>query len=276
LRLEIRHTTRYAYDAPVFLNPHTLRLTPRTDASQRVESFDMTIDPLPVGRSTVIEPDAPDVVSTWFDSPTDHLHIATSSIVTTYRANPFDYLWQGERSLPVRYRADLAGALAPYLGGPIDFEGDLVRRARADAGGDAQQFPAVFALLVSKSFRYLTRVEGEARPPAETLSAGEGSCRDLTVLFLACARGEGYAGRFVSGYLAEGGEEHELHAWAELYLPGGGWRGFDPTTGLVVADRHVALAAAASPGLAAPVNGSFAGRARARLETDVQIVDLGG
>lgn len=94
------------------------------------------------------------------------------------------------------------------------------------------------------------------------------------MLYLAVARACGFAGRFVSGYYAPAGvAENELHAWPELYIPGGGWRGFDPTAGLAVADRHVALAYAPDPLGAAPVDGTYRGSATATMTTDVAIED---
>jgi transglutaminase-like putative cysteine protease len=102
---------------------------------------------------------------------------------------------------------------------------------------------------------------------------GEGSCRDLTVLYLAIARSQGFAGRFVSGYHVSPGTDgaHDLHAWPEIYVPGGGWRGFDPTTGLAVADLHVGVAVGALPQQAAPVSGTYVGDATSELETYVEI-----
>ena len=92
---------------------------------------------------------------------------------------------------------------------------------------------------------------------------------------MACCHSAGLAARFVSGYAhVDDHGDHELHAWAEVYLPGGGWRGYDPTHGLAVADRHVALAAAALPADAAPVSGAFRGSAGATLQTTVDVVSL--
>jgi transglutaminase-like putative cysteine protease len=105
-----------------------------------------------------------------------------------------------------------------------------------------------------------------------------GSCRDFTVLFMEACRAVGLAARFVSGY-EEGDStvlERDLHAWAEVYIPGGGWRGFDPTHGLAVADRHVALVASAFPQFTAPVTGSTqeGGRVSSRLTTEVRVKRL--
>lgn len=100
-----------------------------------------------------------------------------------------------------------------------------------------------------------------AQEPEETLSRMKGTCRDFVVLFAEACRSLGFAARFVSGYTQGDldNAENYLHAWAEVYLPGGGWRGYDPTLGLAVADQHIALTSGASPLQAAPVSGSFRG-----------------
>ena len=112
-------------------------------------------------------------------------------------------------------------------------------------------------------------------PPRVTLEKGQGACRDLAVLFVAACRALGFGARFVSGYHQGHSEpmRRDLHAWAEVYLPGGGWRGYDPSLGLAVADRHVAVAAGTRPDQAAPISGSFRGtgvssrmRAEIRME----------
>src|SRR5581483_76246 len=129
---------------------------------------------------------------------------------------------------------------------------------------------------IHESIRRIVREVGAAHAPEETLRRGDGSCRDLTVLYLAVARAAGFAGRFVSGYYAPAGRTsgHELHAWAELYVPGGGWRGFDPTAGLAVADRHIAIAFASQPELAAPVRGSLLGSGTTELTTEVEVTEV--
>ena len=109
---------------------------------------------------------------------------------------------------------------------------------------------------------------------ADTLRCGTGSCRDLTVLFMEVCRSQGLAARFVSGYQAgdPGQQDRELHAWPEVYLPGGGWRGFDPTLGLAVTDQHIAVACSWHPAGAAPVVGTIRGTAaQAAMSFDIQL-----
>ena len=117
------------------------------------------------------------------------------------------------------------------------------------------------------------RSDGPPRPAAETLAAGEGSCRDLAVVFSEACRAAGVPARFVSGYetAAASGEHAYMHAWAEAYVPGGGWRGYDPSRGLAVSTSHVAVAAAADPALASPVAGSYRGASESVMDFQIQM-----
>jgi transglutaminase-like putative cysteine protease len=153
---------------------------------------------------------------------------------------------------------------------------DLAAELTEEAKGNAQSFLPLLTGRIHSGTSRIFREVGAAHAPEETLRRGEGSCRDLTVLMLAVARASGFAGRFVSGYYHPAGPitEHELHAWAELYIPGGGWRGFDPTAGLAVADRHIAIAYAAQAELAAPVRGSLRGTGTTKMTTEVEVTEL--
>ena len=274
MRLNVRHRTHYAYSSPVFLEPHVLRLKPPTNATQRLVQLDLAIEPEPAGRSENTDLGGNETVTTWFDVTTDHLTITTAATVETLRANPFDYLWDGPRAIPVTYPESSLPILGPYRETGLL---DPIVQAQAAVitdlcHGDAQSLPAVLTEHLYETIDKIVRAAGAPLTPEETLRRGEASCRDLTVLFLAVARASGFAGRFVSGYFAPAGAvENELHAWPELYIPGGGWRGFDPTAGLAVADRHIALAYAARPEGAAPVDGSYRGNATAQMTTDVSI-----
>ena len=157
--------------------------------------------------------------------------------------------------------------------------GETVRGFAAEAaqasGGKTLEFLTVLNQSISRDFTYVTRDMGAPRPPEVTLAAREGSCRDFAVLFAAACRAAGLAARFVSGYNA-GAErpEADMHAWAEVYIEGGGWRGYDPSSGLAVSTGHVAVAAAAEPALAAPVTGTFRGPAQARLTYSISVQAL--
>src|SRR5262249_19861105 len=161
--------------------------------------------------------------------------------------------------LPVAYRPELCPALMPYrtASQPSAAVQELAERVKTEVGQDTVQFLVQLAAWINQNFEKILRPTGEPFPAEMTLQAREGSCRDLTVLFMEACRAVGLASRFVSGYqalAAPNGERH-LHAWAEVFLPGAGWRGFDPAQGLAVADQHVAVASGINAQAAAPIVG---------------------
>ncbi|MEX0789461.1 MAG: transglutaminase family protein, partial [Actinomycetota bacterium] len=190
--------------------------------------------------------------------------------------NPFDYLVldDGRMQLPMRYPAEESGALLRYsrpTGDPAVVE--LAHEVLRSSGGSAPSFLTQLSSRLASAVEGEVRMEGEPFEPAETLRRGRGSCRDAAVLFMDACRTVGLAARFVSGY-QEGNpkiEEKYLHAWAEVYLSRVGWRGFDPTLGLAVADRHLALAADADPGRTTPYEGSYRGTAVSSMKADLQV-----
>lgn len=278
MRYEIVHTTTYRYSRPVFVEPQIVRLRPRTDAAQRLDAFALTVDPEPDGVSEGLDAWNNDVAWTWFSGEIERLVLRTEVVVETMRPDPFDYI-----VLPPD--ADRVGRpaepeLAPFLGAgePAAELCALAERTRDAAGGGLVAFCGALADTLYREHEIVVRPEGEAWAPERTLAEGRGSCRDLSVLYVACCRALGVPARFVSGYQEgdPGGGERDLHAWAEVYIPGGGWRGYDPTHGLAVADGHVAVAAAPEPAGAAPMSGSFRGTgASATMEATVTIRPAG-
>jgi transglutaminase-like putative cysteine protease len=263
----IRHRLTYAYGRPVFLEPTTLRLSPRQDASQRLLRHRLEIQPAPAGVSQVLEPDGTDATVGWFTNTHADLTIAMEAVVETLRANPFDWIVTdpGVRGLPAAYSPEVARSLAPCLASPDGVDPTVVAWARALAAevrGDSAAFLMHLADHIHHGFAHIGRLEGDPFTSADTLLERRGACRDTAMLFVEACRALGLAARFVSGYSMHHPpevSEHELHAWAEVYLPGAGWRGYDPSLGLAVADGHVALAATPDHRLAAPVTGSYRG-----------------
>jgi transglutaminase-like putative cysteine protease len=275
---DILHTTCYSYSQPVFLEPHTFRLQPRGDGNQQLIQHQLSILPLPVGQTLCLDAEGNTVLAAWFQGLHSQLAISVQMRVRTLRTNPFDFLLGPDNCrLPVRYSETEQLVLAPALlrTTPLvsDPVGQLASRLRGQAGAEVMTFLGLLNEHIRATHEVIHRPEGEPWQPADTLVRREGACRDLTVLLLDACRAMGLAGRFVSGYAESDGKAlPELHAWAEVYLPGAGWRGFDPTLGLAVADRHVALAAAVTPGGAAPVAGTFRGSATAVMQTQVQVL----
>jgi transglutaminase-like putative cysteine protease len=265
VRFEISHSTSYRYTQAVFFEPHVFRFRPRSNSWQHLLEYEIRISPRPARMSESIDAENNETLVGWFDTSADHLDVEARMLVETMRENPFDFIWEAERSLPVHYSESERSALAPYRSHEQDaLLWTYAEEVRDAACGDAQAFLVRLNEGIHETCRYVRRPEGEPRAPEETLRRGEGACRDLAVLYIAMAREMGFAARFVSGYAGTAvADKHELHAWAEVYMPGGGWRGFDPSSGLAVADQHVAVAAGATPRAAAPVTGSFRGQARA-------------
>lgn len=208
----------------------------------------------------------------WFSGLTSNFRITTNSEVEVTRADPFAYLPGGEGLLPYSY-SEASPVIGAYQGHPSSEE---VRRLAEEisraANYEVSHFLPMLTTAVQERCRQIYRAEGPPMEAAQTLWRGEGSCRDLAVVFVEACRAMGMAARFVSGYFAGNVQDSgELHAWAEVYVEGGGWRGFDPTGGLAVADEHIVVAAAARSQDAAPTTGSYRGDAAAELITNLRI-----
>ncbi|MGI0487313.1 transglutaminase family protein [Pantanalinema rosaneae CENA516] len=267
---QISHTTHYAYDQPVTLQPHIIRLRPRSDHTQALKQFSLQVSPIPKQESAIVDLDGNPLIKVWFDrEPTTSLTIQTLLQVETYQENPFIYLiepWAAQ--LPIDYPASLLGQLQPYLmGSQLAYTGSgldpiaqqLAQEILYQVDGNTIRFLSELNQLIYTSCTQEVRDNGHPHPPSITWTQKQGSCRDYTVLFMEVCRAVGIPARFVSGY-QEGDidtTDRHLHAWAEVYLPGAGWRGYDPTHGLAVADRHIALVASALSRYAAPVVGAY-------------------
>lgn len=267
MQYHLRHTTTYKYDRPVALSPHLLRLQPRAGSDQSVQHYEAIVNPPPLQTSSLLDLAGNTITQLRFDPNQllTALEIITTAQVTTHRSNPFDYLfepWAVE--LPIDYPSSVLAQLQGYIAplaiaesmDPLVYE--LALETRQAVNNNASLFLTALNQRIHTNCTYQIRETGSPLPAGITWRQKAGSCRDLTVLFITACRAVGLAARFVSGY-TEGEPEATkyLHAWAEVYLPGGGWRGFDPTLGLAVADRHIPLAAAALPQEAAPITGNL-------------------
>lgn len=290
MRYQIRHHTSYQYDQAVYLKPHLIRLRPRSDCWHRVEQFAIALQPEPQGTSAFLDLDGNCPIQVWFSAPTQALTITITSTLETYIDNPFAYVLEPwALTLPFDYPQSLLQQLQPYLQFTAIYPDPaaiaLAQEIYQAVDGNLLAFLNQLQQRIYQDCQYLVRDTGASWPAGITWSRKEGSCRDFAVLFMEVCRAMGLATRFVSGY-QEGDLDlalWELHAWVEVYLPGAGWRGYDPTHGLVVADRHIALAASALPSYTAPVTGAITpvrsiietGKPPvARLETQLQIQSL--
>ncbi|PSB05095.1 transglutaminase family protein [Merismopedia glauca] len=288
MQYQISHSTTYDFSQPVTLKPHIIRLQPRSDSWQTVASFQIGIIPQPANVSRSIDLDGNNTIKIWFDPDrtTKQLSIQIQSQVETHCTNPFDYLLEDWATfLPIDYPSSLQSQLYPYLAGKWGRWG--LDSLAIDLGEEIAEKTSnnVFDFLIELNQRIYDRCDkiiretGEPLPPKMTWEQQAGSCRDLAILFMEICRSVGLATRFVSGY-HEGDISNphaDLHAWVEVYLPGAGWRGYDPLYGLAVSDRHVALAASAIPKATAPVEGKTSvNGGNSHLSYQVSVCRVGG
>lgn len=270
MRYKITHQITYTYDRPVVLAPHFIQMQPRSDVAQVLRQFALEIIPASEQQFETIDLDGNTVLKVLFGGEeTAHLKVEAASEVETRRTNPFNFLLEAWAThLPIEYPAALWHRLQPYLGGQITggltaaidpIAAQLAQEIWLSTSGNVVTFLSELNQRIQTSCRYSLRETGSPYPPGVTWTEKSGSCRDYTVLFMEVCRAVGLATRFVSGY-QEGDldrDDRHLHAWAEVYLPGAGWRGYDPTNGVAVADRHIALVATPTAKNSAPLIGSL-------------------
>jgi transglutaminase-like putative cysteine protease len=278
MKISVRHETTYTYNKPVWLQPHIFRMQPRLDGTLRLSSQELQIEPEPMRLSYCLDAEGNSVVHAWFTGSTNRLCVTSAFKVEMLRNNPFDYLLSpAAQELPVRYNDGVEPVLAGYLArqyedsAVVDFARDIV----AESDSRTLDFLAALNRHIHDHCPRIIREQGSPHPPEVTLQLRTGSCRDVAVLFIEACRAVGLAARFVSGY-QKGDPDRQarryMHAWAEVYLPGGGWRGYDPTHGTAVANQHVAVAATRQSRDATPIEGAFQGTAvTSKMEAHVKI-----
>jgi transglutaminase-like putative cysteine protease len=278
---QISHNTTYTYDRPVTLAPHVIRLRPRSDISQTLDQFSLTVSPIPQRISESVDLDGNSITKVWFpETETTRLSIQTLAQVATHCTNPFNYLleaWAAE--LPIDYPTSLFHQLQPYLTGQFSQSIDpiatqLSQELWQQTSGNTLGFLNELNQRIYRTCQYAIRETGASFPPGVTWTKQAGSCRDVTVLFMEVCRAIGLAARFVSGY-QEGdpdSSDRHLHAWAEVYLPGAGWRGYDPTHGLAVADGHIALVSSPFAQHTTPVVGTLKSGIGAQAKMSYQLL----
>jgi transglutaminase-like putative cysteine protease len=266
----------------VVLQPHRLLLRPREGPGLHIESSQLDITPAAQLRWLRDAYDNSVAIAT-FSSPTSQLAIVSDCIVQQFDERPLDFLVADSAvNYPFSYDAEAAEVLRPYLLKLPQGDQSVLEAwvGQYWQPGELVQTYGLLARLcagINQSLTYQMREQPGVQSPDETLTRGVGSCRDFANLFLEAARCLGLASRFVSGYLhapSEDGRSGSTHAWAEVYLPGAGWKGFDPTSGEVAGSRHMAVAVARLPDVVSPVTGAFFGPAGADLSVGVWVSEL--
>ncbi len=270
--LRLAHLTRYDYSAPVSFAPHALYLRPSESSRQRLHNFDLTISP---AARRIATTDPLDNALDWAfftpDQISDRLEFRSELMVETLDSNPFDFFLKPTAlTFPFAYDPAEQVALAPSLALRADTPVAELRSWLAlhlpAPPTDTVQFLTALNHAVHQALRYTRRDEPGIQSAGTTLALGSGSCRDYAVLFIELCRLQGLAARFVSGYLFEPPPPGvaqpvppAMHAWAEVYLPGAGWRGLDATRGIFCDDAFIPVAHAAIAESVNPVQGTFYG-----------------
>ena len=264
-RLLIKHTTTYQYTETVTLLPHKLLLRPREGHDIRIESAELIISP---DHQLHWQRDVYDnaVAEAIFLKPSNSLSISSRVLIQHYDDQPLNFLVANYAvSFPFQYDVVERIDLEPYLSS-IYVQDRLVLSNWLKQFWFAGQVVETYLLLewinkaIATGFIYQQREEPGVQTPATTLTNRAGSCRDFATLFIESCHYLGLAARFVSGYLyapSLTAEQGATHAWAEVYLPGAGWKGFDSTSGEVVGNNHIAVAVSRHPESVPPVAGSF-------------------
>jgi uncharacterized protein (DUF2126 family)/transglutaminase-like putative cysteine protease len=274
IRVALSHRTSYRYDRPVTLSPHEIRLRPAPHCRTPIVAYSLAIDPADHFINWQQDPYGNFVARVVFAGKTNRLEVAVDLHADLTVINPFDFFVEPyAEAFPFAYAPALAKELAPFLEPPSEgarFD-DWVERFRTHSPPQIATVDLLVAVnqRLKDDIAYVVRMEPGVQPPDETLERARGSCRDSAWLLVQVLRRLGIAARFASGYLIQLAPDvkpldgrpsverdfTDLHAWAEAYVPGAGWIGLDPTSGLLAGEGHIPLACTASPGSAAPITG---------------------
>lgn len=282
-RFKVIHQTTYEYSEDVHLGAHTLRLRPREGHDQHLESSTLSISPKTELRwHRDIESNS--IAIARFTDVSSKLQIECNSIIQKLDVLPQNFIIEDYAvKYPFSYPIEDSITLAPYLRHNSNEDYQHIKNWLKSAW--ATQKPVqTFELLLSmnqyiyQTVNYVKRDEEGVQSSKTTLTENEGSCRDFANLFIDAARFLGFAARFVSGYVHTEDADHlsgTTHAWAEVFIPGAGWKGFDPTHGCLVGVNHIAVAVSRLPELVPAVAGAFWGLPSSNLTVDVWVTEIG-
>ena len=274
IRVALAHRTSYRFDRLVSLSPHEVRLRPAPHCRTPILGYSLRVTPAQHFVNWQQDPYGNWIARIVFPERTDNLEITVDLTADLTIINPFDFFVEPyAEAFPFAYSTILAQELAPFL--EVEPAGDRllawIERFRTTVAVGLSTVNLLVAVnqCVKDDVAYLVRMEPGVQTPEDTLAKASGSCRDSGWLLVQILRHLGIAARFASGYLIQlvadvkplegpAGPDRDftdLHAWAEAYVPGAGWVGLDPTSGLLAGEGHIPLACTATPGSAAPISG---------------------
>jgi len=271
IQIALHHVTHYTYDRAVQLGPQVVRLRPAPHCRSRILSYSLRVEPAEHFINWQQDPFANYQARLVFPKKTKQFKVTVDLVTEMAIFNPFDFFVEpSAKEVPFRYSEALQDELQSYLAKlPLSPELQKYLEGQDRKAQRSIDFLVQTNQRLHQDISYLIRLEPGVQTPEETLTLRSGSCRDSAWLLVQLFRHMGIAARFVSGYLIQlapdvksldgpsGAEVDftDLHAWCEVYLPGAGWVGLDPTSGLLAGEGHIALACTPQPSAAAPIEG---------------------
>jgi len=284
MKIRIQHRTTYNYNQPVTFGQHKIMVRPREGHDLHIESSILEITPAHTIR-WMRDVNGSSIAKVDFTQSASQLSFYSEVILNQYDTNPLDFILEESAvNYPFVYDPDSLPELTAFMAILYPKDTAPLREWLGQFLKPGNTIETIALLqnvntYINHTFQYQRRDDPGVQTPAETLKKNSGSCRDFATLLLEACRCWGLAARFVSGYMqceaTEAGGA-STHAWTEVYLPGAGWKGFDPTSGIMTGSQHVTVAVSRNPENAAPIAGSFEGPANAfqSIQVDVTVVQI--